>query len=181
MPSPARRAAGGQRSPHMHAVPQLPRCTNEAEPPTAQASQRPPRQLVHGFRPFVEGLEARVDAMVRRCDVLCVVVAAAAGGMPRSDAWSAGHSLINRAVLPMMPEAFQQRLGNTSTVWPTGDGTKRNLSAFVGGSWAESGDTVAGPCAATLSTPCAPGAVRAKMELRNYCCEPCLCALGSSL
>ena len=118
---------------------------------------------------------------MRRCDVLGVVAVAAAGGMPRSDAWSAGHSLINRAVLPMMPDAFQRRLGNTSAVWPTGDGTKGNLSAFVGGSWAESGDTVAGPCAATLSTPCAPEAVRAKMELRKYCCASCLHALDSSL
>ena len=112
----------------------------------------------------------------RHCCEVLGILCAAAGAIPTSSAWSEGHSLINRAVLPMLPDALQQHLGTTNTVWPPGDGTEKNLSTFVGGSWAESGDTVAGPCAATLSTPCAPEKVRAKMQLRKYCCECSPCA-----
>ena len=93
-----------------------------------------------------------------------VLVAPAAG-------WSEGHSLINRAVLEIMPPALLDRLTAATTLWPPGaGGTEGNLTGFVGGLWAESGDDVAGPCAASLTTPCSASAVRAKMALRNYCC-----------
>eukprot|EP01050_Picozoa_sp_SAG11_P005557 SAG11_NODE_397_length_9785_cov_3.709581_1_plen_113_part_00 len=102
---------------------------------------------------------------------LVLTVGATAVITPTTHGWSAGHSLINKAVLPMMPVGLLESLNTTHTVWPPGSGgAGGSLMALAGGEWAESGDTVAGPCAASLSTPCAASAVRAKMALRNYCC-----------
>ena len=103
--------------------------------------------------------------------VLTVAVALlAASSGPTAHGWSAGHSLINKAVLPMMPPGFLESLNTKHTKWPPGSGPSGNLTAFVGGTWAESGDPVAGPCAPTITTPCGAPAVRAKMALRDYCC-----------
>ena len=101
--------------------------------------------------------------------VLMVAVALAASG-PTAHSWSAGHSLINKAVLTMMPPGFLESLNAKHTTWPPESGPSGNLTGFVGGAWAESGDTVAGPCAPAIATPCGAPAVRAKMALRDYCC-----------
>ena len=90
---------------------------------------------------------------------------------PVARGWSAGHSLINKAVLPLMPSNLTESFDTMHTHWPPG-GTFGNLTGFVTGAWAESGDAVAGPCAASISTPCNAGLVRAKMSWRDYCCAP---------
>lgn len=138
--------------------------------PRTQPGSSSPQHLAAMRAP---GYTAGLSLVPRRYEVLLGMVVVA-GVITTANAWGAAHSLINQAVLPMLPDGLQQRLGSTNTVWPPGDGTGSNVSAFVRGSWAESGDTVAGPCAANLSTPCAPGTVRAKMELRKYCCESSL-------
>eukprot|EP01051_Picozoa_sp_SAG22_P016198 SAG22_NODE_2243_length_2799_cov_3.216296_2_plen_381_part_00 len=89
---------------------------------------------------------------------------------PQAAAWSAGHRDINRAVLRMLNPELQQLLNTTTATWPPNTpGKGANLTSLVGGVWAEAGDTVAGPCAATVTAPCGASAVRDKMALRSYC------------
>jgi hypothetical protein len=91
-----------------------------------------------------------------------------------SAAWSAGHAAINSAVLDMLrnvkDNGLLDKLHATNTTWPPGPGgASGSVASFVAGVWAESGDTVAGPCSSSPSTPCGAPRVRADMALRDFC------------
>ena len=83
-----------------------------------------------------------------------------------SAAWGGGHAKISKQALGAQPTELQHLL-NTSTIEFLG--TKGSAASFFGGLFAESGDTVAGPCAGGDGKPCSPTAATQKMTFRDFC------------
>ena len=84
---------------------------------------------------------------------------------PVCDAWGGGHVKITHQALLLLPPPLQQLLERNITAL----GQTRTAMDFLGGSFSESGDTVAGPCSANTTVPCPVAAQQAKMLFRDFC------------
>ena len=97
---------------------------------------------------------------------MALALAAAAALTAGSQGWGAAHVSISQQALLLLPPAIRTGLNSTHITFLGVDGT---AESFFGKPFSESGDTVAGPCAANKTTPCSPAAVEAKLIFRDYC------------
>lgn len=81
-------------------------------------------------------------------------------------AWGGGHSLISTNALGLLPSALQDLLNTTDISFLGATGT---AASFFGGTFAESGDNLAGPCEPNVTTPCSAARQAEKMTWREFC------------
>jgi hypothetical protein len=90
---------------------------------------------------------------------LALLASAALTGGLRT--WGPSHVGISQQALLLLPDQIKTAFNSTHIHFLGEDGT---AESFFGKPFSESGDTVAGPCAANKTTPCSPAAVEAKVR-----------------